>query len=221
MISAKSAAQRLEQLGRTCHLVWNPLYGEIVQLVSIVRAGCSLGCPEGLEEPRPTGLQVSRLLTGTAGQPAAMGPAATLAGVNTEGRLCVQICVVALAWEPFTSGPMADLQLIMRWLDSWGIARQWPAGLPAAFPYGRTARRSRRLWARGGHFGASQVPGSTADGPGCLDVEMLTGRDDSHPIELTRAGARDRRVHRAAASMQDLDGSATSGPAAAALTQVS
>ena len=53
MVSARSAAQRLEQLGRPCHLVWNPLCGEIVQLVPIVRAARSLGCPEGLEQPAP------------------------------------------------------------------------------------------------------------------------------------------------------------------------
>lgn len=221
MVSARSAAQRLDQLGRPCHLVWNPLYGEIVQLVSIVRAGRSLGCPEGLEQPRPTALPAQALLAGLPDQAAPMWPAAVLAEVNTEGRLCVQISVVAVAWEPFTSGPMADLQLIMRWLDSWGIARQWPAGRPAAFPFGSTAGRSRRLWARGGHFGASQVPGWKADGPGFLDVEMLTGRDGSDPIERTRA-AHERRAQRAAASMRDLgDIYGAGGAGAASLTQVS
>jgi hypothetical protein len=70
---------------------------------------------------------------------------------------------------------MAGLQQILDWLDSWGIPRQWPAGQPAAFPDEQAACRSRRLWARGGHFGASQVPGLTAVGPGAVDVELLTG----------------------------------------------
>jgi hypothetical protein len=174
-VSARSAAQRLEQLGRPCHLVWNPLSGEIVQLVPIVRAGCSLGCPEGLEQPRPAGLRARGIVPGGTDQSAAIWREATLPEVNAEGRLCVQICVVAFAWEPFTSGPMAGLQPIMRWLDSWDVPRQWPAGRPAAFPHGHAACRSRQLWARGGHFGASQVPGWPADGPGCVDVEMLTG----------------------------------------------
>lgn len=222
MVSARSAAQRLDQLGRACHLVWNPLYGEIAQLVPIVRAGCSLGCPEGLEQPQPTGLQARGMLAGPADQAAAMPSAATLAEVNAEGRLCVQICVIAFAWEPFTSGPMAELESIMYWLDSWGIPRQWPAGPPAPFPYGHATHRSRRLWARGGHFGASQVPGCTTDGPGCLDVEMVTGRNGSAPIDMTRAGARDRRAQRAAASMRDLDDMfGAGGPAPAALTWVS
>jgi hypothetical protein len=188
VVSARSAAQRLEQLGRPCHLVWNPLCGEIVQLVPIVRAARSLGCPEGLEQPGPAG----RADAGTIARPdddqPAAPPAAGLAEVNAEGRVCVQICVIAFAWEPFTSGPMADLQAIMCWLDSWGVSRQWPAGRPAAFPLGHAARRSRKLWARGGHFGASQVPGSMADGPGSVDVEMLTGRTTSHLIGPRQAG---------------------------------
>src|SRR5215468_11597711 len=101
--------------------------------------------------------------------------AEAIAKVNAEGRLCVQIGVVAFAWDPFTSRPMAGLQVVLDWLDSWGIPRQWPAGQPAAFPDEQAACRNRRLWARGGHFGASQVPGLTAVGPGAVDVELLTG----------------------------------------------
>lgn len=71
-ISAASAAERLNQQGRPCHLVWNPLAGETAQLLPIVRAACSLGCPEGLGGGRGDGTQ----------QPAP---------VNREGRLCVQV----------------------------------------------------------------------------------------------------------------------------------
>ncbi len=46
---------------------------------------------------------------------------------------------------------------------------------PLPFPHGLTACGSRRLWARGGHFGASQVPGLTIAGPGGIDIEQLTG----------------------------------------------
>src|SRR5260221_727208 len=79
------------------------------------------------------------------------------------------------AWCPFPARPLTGLQQILAWLDSWGIPRQWPAGQPAAFPDEQAACRNRRLWARGGHFGASQVPGLTAIGPGAVDVELLTG----------------------------------------------
>jgi hypothetical protein len=158
--SASSAAHRLDRVGRPCHLVWNPLQGELVQLVPILRAGRLLGLSEDLgqlvpEPRRPGGDE--------------------LAEVNAEGRLCVQIGIVAFAWDPFTSWPMSGLQQILDWLDSWGIPRRWPAGPPLPFPHGLTACGSRRLWARGGHFGASQVPGLTTAGPGGIDIEQLTG----------------------------------------------
>ena len=68
-----------------------------------------------------------------AAETAARGTEAdVIAEVNAEGRLCVQIGVVAFAWDPFTSRPMSGLQQILDWLDSWGIPREWPAGQPAA-----------------------------------------------------------------------------------------
>jgi hypothetical protein len=194
-VSAGSAAQRLNQLGRACHLVWNPLQGEIVQVIPILRGGRLLGSPEDLNEmphPKPGG---------GAGQ---------LADVSAEGRLCVQIGVVAFAWDPFTAWPMTGLQQILDWLGSWGIPRQWPAGRPAPFPHGLTTRGDRRLWARGGHFGASQVPGLTAAGPGAVDVDLLSGRAiQARQLEApSRAAARADRVPTAAvplASERDTD----------------
>ena len=95
--------------------------------------------------------------------------------MNAEGRVCVEICVVARADEPFTDGPMVGRREILAWLDTWDVSRSWPAG-PRALSQSHAALRSRRLWARGGHFGASQVPGLTATGPGAIDPERLTGR---------------------------------------------
>jgi hypothetical protein len=144
-VSARSAAQRLDQAGDPGHLVWNPHNGEIIQLIPIVRAGRSLGPADG--------------------QRAACWsePVAGDGNVNAEGRVCVQICVVARADEPFTDGP--------------------------PFPECHTAVRSRRLWARGGHFGASQVPGLTATGPGAIDPERLTGRAPAKGGHLAAAAA--------------------------------
>jgi hypothetical protein len=167
-VSARSAAQRLDQGGYPSHLVWNPLNGEIIQLIPIVRAACP---PDWLECARSAGW------TG----PAASSSGAGTAEVAAEGRLCVQICVVAFAHAPFTSGPLAGLLEIMTWLDSWGVPRRWPAGTPAPFPECHAMPRSRRLWARGGHYGASQVPGLAATGPGAIDVERLTGRATGRP----------------------------------------
>jgi hypothetical protein len=160
-VSARSVAQRLDQHGQPSHLVWNPLNGEIVQLIPIVRAARSLIWPEGEGSGS------------WAEQPA-------VAEVTAEGRVCAQICVVAQADDPFTSGPLAGLQEIMRWLDSWGVPRNWPAGAPTSFPDSLATTRSRRLWARGGHFGASQVPGLSATGPGAIDIERLTGWSAAH-----------------------------------------
>jgi hypothetical protein len=155
-VSARSAAQRLDQDGQPSHLVWNPFHGEIVQLIPIVRAARSLTWPEG-------------------GGTGSWAEQAAGTEVTSEGRVCVQISVVALAHDPFTTGPLAGLREIMSWLDSWGVPRNWPAGPPTSFPDCLATSRSRRLWARGGHFGASQVPSLSATGPGAIDIERLTG----------------------------------------------
>jgi hypothetical protein len=205
-VSARSAAQRLDDLGRASHLVWNPVNGEIVQLIPIVRAGRSLGWPEGLDQPAASGLPGPMAAPGL-GEPAAVPgyPQVVvrdgLAEVNSEGRVCVQICVVAFAWKPFTSGPMAGLQEILDWLDHWAVPRQWPAGRPAPFPHGHATSRSRRLWAMGGHFGASQVPDWTAAGPGAVDVRRLTGCP-----EVAIPAARPSEPRRKRAAPADLTG---------------
>ena len=110
-----------------------------------------------------------------------------LAGVNNEGRICAQIGVIGHGWSPFTTGPVQRAHEIVSWLDSWHVARGWPAGYPAPFPGSvRAGQQRRRHWARGGHFGASQVPGCRGAGPGAIDIERLTGpltgqRGDSVP----------------------------------------
>jgi hypothetical protein len=205
-VSACSAAQGLDQLKRASHLVWNPLTGEIVQLIPVIRAGRSLGWPEGVEQlcrPNPDQL---RALGGR--QP--LPEPGTLSEINAEGRLCIQICVVAFAWEPFTSGPMAGLREILAWLDSWAMPRTWPAGRPAPFPHGHATCRNRRLWARGGHFGASQVPDWTAAGPGAVDVERLTGRrravalQEQAPQHAAAHGATAQAARMQSGSLTDL-----------------
>jgi hypothetical protein len=160
-VSVCSAAQRLNQEDRPCHLVWDPLTGDVAQLLPIVRAGCALGTPEHLDySPDQLPYRSSR--------------------VNTEGRLCVQIGVLGTAREPFTSFQMIGLSAILGWLDSWQIPRRWPAGPPA--PFRQQARpRSRALWARGGHYGASQVPGCDNVGPGGIDIDHLTRLDRERP----------------------------------------
>ncbi len=166
-ISVTSAAQRLVAEGRPCHLVWDPVTGDVAQLLPIVRAGRALGTREHIE-----------YLQDDFGHP--------LPRVNREGRLCVQIGVLGTPREPFTSHTMAGLGDILGWLDSWSIPRRWPAGQPASFRQADQSAglsRSRALWARGGHFGASQVPDCTNIGPGCIDIDQLT---PAHSVTLTR-----------------------------------
>jgi len=187
LISAQSAAERLTQLGRPCHLVWNPLTGQTVQLIPIVRAGLALGVAGDIGHEGPAGA-AGAYPTG----PLAARPNAGAADVHAEGRLCVQVGVVGFGRAPFTSGPMTGVEAILDWLDSWYVQRRWPAWRPVPFGHAHAAVRSRRLWACGGHFGASQVPCCMAAGPGAIDVETLTGV----PIPLAR-GATLSREHEA------------------------
>jgi hypothetical protein len=152
-ISVCSAAERLIQENRPCHLVWDPQAGELVQLLPIVRAGCALGAPETID-------YAPGLLP------------CCPRDVNREGRLCVQIGVLGSPRDPFTSYQMLGLSEILAWLDSWQVPRRWPAGAPA--PYRTTAKvRSRALWALGGHYGASQVPECESIGPGGIDIDQI------------------------------------------------
>ncbi|HSZ43080.1 MAG TPA: hypothetical protein VK817_24220 [Trebonia sp.] len=150
-VSIQSAASRLLSEQRPCHLIWDPATGEIAQLISALRAGRALGAPEHLGWH---------------------SPGEFVTEVNNEGRICLQIGVLAHPAEPFTNGPMAGIGVIVGWLDSWGIPRRWPAGKPS---YHGSHLRDRALWARGGHFGASQVPGCESTGPGEIDIDRLTG----------------------------------------------
>lgn len=148
-ISARSVAERLEQRGVNAHIVWNPLTGEIVQMVPATQAALLLPY-----------------------------------GVGREGRRCLQIVVVGLAREPFTNGALESIESIMEWLDTWRVPRRWPAGAPLAPPEAYAAEQDRRLWARGGHFGISQVPHGPGPAPGAIDIGRITGH--GRPAELPR-----------------------------------
>ena len=194
LISAHAAAERLCQLGRPCHLVWNPLTGQAVQLLPILRAALALGVAGDIDREAPA--------AGYPTGPLAAQPNNGAADVHTEGRLCVQIGVVGFGSTPFTSGPMTGVHTILDWLDSWQIPRCWPAGPPAPYRYAHTTVRSRRLWACGGHFGASQVPCCLAAGPGAIDVERLAGPPVPHPrgVPLTPEDEGRQRVQPATVS---------------------
>jgi hypothetical protein len=205
-VSVQSAAARLLSQERPCHLVWDPVTGEIAQLISILRAGLALSAadpratsgtgPNGMA-PGATGLAVARgtaraLARGTA-RPGTSAPAgirgADTVDVNTEGRVCVQIGVLGHFADPFTNGPLAGAAMIVSWLDSWGVPRRWPAGRPGG-QYPASPGRARALWALGGHFGASQVPGCVSQGPGAIDTDLLTG---AHVLQVHARESRHSR----------------------------
>ena len=157
VVSVWSAAQRLNQENRPCHLVWDPLTGDIAQLLPIVRAGCALGTPEDLEYA-PDLLPHRQ------------------AGVNREGRLCVQIGVLGIGQGAIHQLPDAragrDPRLARLLADPTALAGRAPA------PYRQAARpRSRARWSLGGHFGASQVPDCHSIGPGGIDIDQIVGTD--------------------------------------------
>jgi hypothetical protein len=175
-VSIQSAAARLAAEERPCHLIWDPLTGEIAQLISILRAGRALGAAEHLAPVAAPGPRV----------PPSSIRGAGAADVNTEGRVCVQIGVLGHPADPFTCGPLTGVTAIVHWLDSWSIPRRWPAGRPADHHEGghpadiTSTDANRALWALGGHFGASQVPGCTSQGPGGIDTDLLTGTHIRH-----------------------------------------
>jgi hypothetical protein len=207
----QSAATRLITEGRPCHLIWDPVTGEMAQIISILRAGCALGNVERLAQvscPPPAGkasYSAAHPGVGTPGWavPARTAPAsvrgAATTNANTEGRVCVQIGVLGHPADPFTGGPLDGIPAIMNWLDSWGVARHWPAGQPAPQPARHqdpAFHYSRALWALGGHFGASQVPGCVGQGPGGIDTSLITG---THMLQVHQ---REPRTSRSSAVLQ-------------------
>jgi hypothetical protein len=172
-VSVQSAAQRLIAERRPCHLIWDPLTGDIAQLISVLRAGRALGAADCLDW--------------APGQ-----VRANPENVNAEGRVCVQVGVLGHPGQPFTDGTLVGIETIVSWLDSWGVPRRWPAGQPAGYrielPTATAAvvdQRSRVAWARGGHFGASQVPGCENTGPGSIDIDRITG---PHGLQVRARG---------------------------------
>jgi hypothetical protein len=185
-VSVQSAAQRLISECRPCHLIWDPVTGDVVQLISVLRAGRALGAADHLDWA-PGRVRVHPN------------------NVNAEGRVCVQIGVLGHPGQPFTAGPLKGIEEIVSWLDCWGVSRRWPAGPPAGYRFDVPAaaaaiadQRSRVQWARGGHFGASQVPGCDNAGPGDIDTDRITGISCPHELQVRARGLPSPRAEAAA-----------------------
>ncbi|MBT2208884.1 MULTISPECIES: hypothetical protein [Actinomadura] len=108
--------------------------------------------------------------------------------VSREGRACLQVVVIGQARVPFTAALMIGVEAIVGWLDTWGVERRWPAGPPLPSPQSYHSLRARKDWARGGHFGASQVPVADRPDPGGIDIRRITGPNTPvAPLPTTRA----------------------------------
>ncbi|GII78426.1 hypothetical protein Sru01_34080 [Sphaerisporangium rufum] len=116
--------------------------------------------------------------------------------LNRHGRVCVQIRVLGSVDVPFTESKLDGLDDILGWLDSWQVPRRWPAGPPLPYPHAMAASGTPRLWACGGHFGNSQVPGSREGDPGPIDVHRIVGPRDVEVPRPRQEAARDRLLDR-------------------------
>ncbi|WP_460854963.1 hypothetical protein [Nocardiopsis coralliicola] len=166
-LSARSVAQRLDGDGRSAHIVWNPLHGDVAQL---------------LPATAPATGQLASFAPASAALPSDRSTDAA-----REGRTCLVIVVIGYVSAPFTDGPLEGAGTLLEWLDSWGVPRTWPAGQPPAAARVPDAPRIEHSdphavahWNRGGHFGASQVPGCPDSGPGAIDTERLLAATAEH-----------------------------------------
>lgn len=150
--SAVNVARYLNNVGSQVHLVWNPVTGEIVQMIPANRGGRGLKNLAGGVE------------------------------TNRGGSTVFQIEVVAYAKSPWTVGPCNGLANIVAFLRQLGVPDAWPAGDLKPYPASFGGIRSAALWGRAGHFGHSQVPENDHGDPGDLDQSHITGTPAPVPL---------------------------------------
>lgn len=146
-LSAAAGARSLIGSGNEVHFTFNPLTGDIVQILPASVAG------RGLVN-LPGGVQTNRM-----------------------GSICLQVEVIAFASHPWTGyltdRGRAGLARLVAFARAHGIPDVWPAGAPPAFPPG-DGNRSASIWtSRAGHYGHSQVPENDHGDPGALDLRVL------------------------------------------------
>ncbi|MGW4685412.1 peptidoglycan-binding protein [Streptomyces sp. NPDC004244] len=98
---------------------------------------------------------------------------------NREGRVNIQIEVLAYAKDPWTTGwdpaQKPGWGSVLAAARSWGVPDEFPAGPPAPYP-GPDKPRSRSVWQNsGGYFGHCDVPGNDHGDPGALDTSKVLG----------------------------------------------
>lgn len=93
---------------------------------------------------------------------------------NRGGTYVIQIEVVGRASQPFTDGPCVGLDAIQSWLTSLGVPAVWSG----------TPDRSRVNWAKGGHFGHSDVPENAHWDPGKVDKTKLANTTKPPEVDM-------------------------------------
>lgn len=145
-LSALSGAYSLVAAGHGCTGCFNPVTGELVQMIP--------------------GNRASRTLVNISGG----------VQTNRAGAFHAQFEVIGDANRPWTQdltdAGRATLTRIMAWLRDWGVPDIWPAGNPPVYPGGYQNRIGP---AASGHYGHSQWQENTHGDPGAIDVSVLFG----------------------------------------------
>lgn len=204
--SAREEAQRLVNEEREAHLVWNPLTGDVVQtLAATCRGRLPLGGTRQYELYHDHGhegrvcLVVAVVSSGET--PFTDGPLHGLSPILTW----LDSWGVERIWRADPVGPVAGTVDAGSREKRSGEARVPGTGSAAdtvaagvaaaggaAAPHSAETTRAARVaraWARGGHFGHDQVPGSCAKGPGRLDTARLLATGLVPPPSGPRAPA--------------------------------
>lgn len=130
-LTALSGARSLIAHGNEVHLTFNPITGQVVNLLPANRAGRGLMNKAG-------GVQTNR-----------------------NGVVNIQVEVIGYARNPWTDdltpAGRATLNRIVSWMDSLGIPRVSPAG-PSPKTSKGPFPRSTAAWSKSGHFDHAQIP---------------------------------------------------------------
>lgn len=195
--SAREEARRLVNEEREAHLVWNPLTGDVVQtLAATCRGRLPLGGTRRYALYHDHGHEGRVCLVVAVVSlwetPFTDGPMRGLSPILTW----LDSWGVERVWRADPAGSVAGTADAGSTEKRSGEARapgpRSAAAHAATAPHSAEAARAARVaraWARGGHFGHDQVPGSCAKGPGGLDTARLLATGLVPPPSGPRAPA--------------------------------
>lgn len=164
-IGFSAVADYLNSVGYQVHLVWDPVTGDIIQELPADRGGAGLrhsGSPE-TNNMGEVNLQIEAYFT---------------PGVVRNG----------VRYDQLTDTPMAGLDRIMAWADSWGIPRTAPLA---------PGDRNAGVWAsHAGHYGHFNVPQNDHSDPVVPIADILAragsgASPDSQEDDMFNADDRD------------------------------